>query len=84
MTGNQSSGEKFPMTDFMGFPDCMLCRDTGLVYYEIPQVPYLVQPSITSQAPYRWCACKAGVNRRAEDPGLVDRSNSNFHKLGLK
>lgn len=60
------------VTDFLGYPDCMLCRDTGIVYYELPP------------APYRWCGCAAGINRRAEDPGLVDRSNENVHKLGLQ
>ncbi len=46
------------------FPDCMLCKDTGLQH--LPDFP----PA------YRFCLCKKGEELRAKLPGLADESNA--------
>ena len=52
------------------FPVCGFCEDTGLIH--LPKYPPC----------YRWCACPAGVERRASEPQLVDESNQRETALG--
>ena len=55
-------------TDFLNafpeYPDCQICKDTGLQH--LPDYPPC----------YRWCVCPAGIARRGAEPGLVDEANA--------
>lgn len=62
---------KMPAAAHESYPDCMLCKDTGLQH--LPNFP----PS------YRFCMCRAGFERQQREPYLVEQSNARERELGI-
>lgn len=54
---------------FPQYLNCYLCRDAGV--------------ALGGEYPFKWCACEAGVKRKAAEPDFVDEANAERDALGI-